>query len=185
MEVKREWGSGAWMGVREGAGSRRRYGEFAKWFLGLVSDEVQHILYDGYALLVCLSSSLVGSFDLLELLLGCELLLALHQVLQLLLLAHILHIRIHIGIQIIIVFVFVIVCVIIVFVIAIVMLCKRQEMLAWLETSACTHTLTRSGGLGGNFFGHVQRLVGGSPRGGFRGAEPPGRRRSFQKFWKK
>ena len=51
-----------------------------------------------------------------------------------------------------------------------------------------THTLTRSRGRGGEeFFGQGQRLVGGSPRGGFLGggAEPPGRRRNFHKINKK
>ena len=42
------------------------------------------------------------------------------------------------------------------------------------------HTLTRSGG--GISFEQGQRLVGGSPRGGFRGAEPPGRRKNLQNF---
>ena len=40
------------------------------------------------------------------------------------------------------------------------------------------HTLTRSGG----GFGQGQRLVGGSPRGGFRVAEPPGRQRNFPNY---
>ena len=47
------------------------------------------------------------------------------------------------------------------------------------------HTLTRSGGLGGDIFGQGQRLVWGSPRGGFRGAEPPDAGKILKNFYKK
>ena len=55
-----------------------------------------------------------------------------------------------------------------------------EQTLRGVSWARVGHTVR---GSGGGFFGPGQRLVGGRRVGGSGGAEPPGRRRNFQKIF--
>ena len=60
-----------------------------------------------------------------------------------------------------------------------------KDFLRKLQKMHYLHYRPRKFFRGGGSEDHKGGLVRGSPSGGFRGAEPPGRLRSFQKIWKK